>query len=423
MPRIAAFQIVILLSFFLSSINQVIADESQLNLSSETIFRFFEREKEDEEKFTVIPAYEYLGIDYGDPELGGFSFHANGWGRVDLGNQEYYSNDTDGCILNGYIQYSNLKKGLDVKLGRQHIYSGIINDSADAIAVKGYAGPHVSIFAFGGCPVGYEDTNGRTGDITFGGRTSLQHIFPGELGLSYKKLTNDNETIENKIGIDLSLSILTRFDFSGLSVLNFETENWGEHSYSANMYINPFSLKASYQMFRYEDYFSDKQSSALNYLMDTDETLTVIGGDIVWQKFQEFDTGFKLNHYAYDLRQETSRYLAVVLNIYGQDQTSAGGEAGIMDGESTENKYYQGRVYFYWDTPGGLVEDSFLDGEILYVHYEEEIFGKDNSFFASTGCGSKIFDDMLSVKFSGDFSSDPYHDSDIRFMTMVQYTY
>lgn len=424
MPRLITFQIILSLSLLLVFTNQVIANESEFNISSETIFRFFEREKEDEKKFKAIPIYEYLGIDYGDPELSGFSFHANGWRRVDLGDQEYYRNDTDGYILNGYIQYSNPIEGLDVKLGRQHIYSGIVNDSVDGIGLKGYAGSHISMFAFGGYPVGYEDVNGRTGDSTCGGRATLQQFFPGEIGLSYKKLINDNDTVENKLGVDLSLYLFSSFAFSGLSVWNFETENWGEHSYSADMYINRFSLKAHYQKFQYKDYFSDKKSSQLfSYLQDSNETLTVIGGDIIWQKFHGLDAALKLNHYTYDMRRETSRYMAVVFNIYGQEQTATGVEVGIMEGESEENSYYLGRIYFYWDTPARLLENWFVDGEIMYVRYEEKIFRKDNSIFASTGCGRKIIDDTLKVKFSGDYSSDPYHDFDIRFMTVVQFEY
>jgi len=401
----------------------ITAGAAEFNIASETILRSFQREDTDGDKITAIPVYEYLGIDWGDPEYGGFSFHANGWGRVDLGDQEYYQNDPEGYILDGYFQYSKPENGLDIKLGRQHIYAGIVNTSVDGIGFRGNAGSHVSLLAYGGYPVGYEDDNGRTGDGTYGGRIGLEELFPGELGVSYKKLDNDSNTIDNKLGADLSVYLFNRFVFSGLSFWNLETEDWGEHSYAADLYVSQFSLEAHYQMFPYGDYFSgNTDNQMLSYLQDTDETLTILGGNIIWQQFHGFDTGLKLNHYTYDIRQETSQYMAVVLNLYGQADTSVGAEAGIMDGESAANSYYLGRIYFYWDAPS-FMKNWFVDGEFMYVGYKEEIYGRDSSIFSSAGCGRKILNDAMKIKISGDYSSDPYNDSDISIMTVVQIEY
>lgn len=424
MPRFIVFHTLLILSFLLLLPFPISADVSEFTISSETIFRVFERESQDDGEFNVIPIYEYVNVDYGDPEVGGLSLHANGWGRVDLGNQEYYENDTEGYLLDGYVQYFNPLTGLDLKLGRQHIYSGIVNNSVDGISFQGYAGSYVSMLAYAGYPVGYEDENGRTGDSTYGGRVGLEHFFPGELGLSYKMLSNDSETIEKKLGSDLSLYLSSHLVISGLSVWNIDTEDWEEHTYSADVYVNQFSLKAYYQMFQYEDYFSGKSNSQLlNYLEDTDETLTILGGDIIWQQFHGFDAGLKLKHYTYDQRNETSQYLAVVINTYGQAQTVLGAEAGFMDGESSENSYYLGRIYGYWDAPFSFLKHWFLDGEWMIVHYKADIFGEENSIFSSAGCGRNIIDDRLKIKFSGDYSSDPYHDSDFRFMTVIQFEY
>ena len=403
-------------------LHPILVNASSFNISSETILRAFERENSDGEKFMTLPVYEYLGVDYGDPGFGGFSFHANGWGRIDLGDQEYYQNDTEGYVLDGYVQYSNPEHGLDVKLGRHHIYAGIVNQSVDGFGFKGNAGSHVSLLAYGGYPVGYEDVNGRTGDSTFGGRMAFEQLFPGEVGVSYKKLSNDNITIDDKLGADLSLYLFDRVAFSGVSFWNLETEDWGEHSYAGDLYINQFSFNARFQMFQYADYFSgDSESQTLGYLQDTDETLTIVGGDIIWQQFHGFDAGLKLNHYTYDVRQETSQYTGLVFNMYGQEQSSVGAEAGLMDGDSAENSYYLGRIYFYWDAPLGAMEKWFLDGDFMYVGYEEEIYGRDNSIFSSAGCGRKLLDDAFKIKISGDYSSDPYHDADIRFMTTIQF--
>ena len=424
MPRRIPIHILFILTLCQMLPLYSIVGASEFNISSETILRWFEREQDAGEELAVIPVYEYLGIDYGDPEQGGLSLHANGWGRVDLGDGGYYENDTEGYLLDGYIQYANPMTGLDIKLGRQHIYAGIVNDSLDGLGFKTNAGQYASMLLYGGLPVGYEDQNGRSGDSFYGGRMALQQLFPGELGLSYKHMAGNSDTLENKLGLDLSFFFLNSVSFSGLSCWNVETEEWSEHSYTADLYVNGLTLKARYERFQYADYFSeDSGSRIMDYLQETDETLTVLGGDIVWQNFYSMDVGLKMNHYTYDLQQETSQYLAGVFNVYGQNHTVMGAELGSMDGDSAHNSYYLGRIYGYWDAPFGLSEKWFVDAEIMLVKYKEEIYGKDSSLFSSAGCGRTIVDDGLKLKISGDYSSDPYHDADLRFMTALQFEY
>ena len=397
---------------------------AEFTITSETILRAFEREDTAGESFSVIPVYEYISIGYGDLEYGGFALHANGWGRLDLGDDKYYQNNPEGYLFDGYLQYSNPDSGFDVKLGRQHIFAGIVNESVDGLGFKAQAGSFVSLMVYGGLPVGYEDLNGRSGDGTYGGRLALDQFFPGEVGVSYKYLSNDNTTIDHKLGTDFSLFVFDRIALTGHSFWNIETEDWGEHSYAVDLLFSQLSFKARYQLYQYLDYFSgDSDSHAFGFLQDTDETLTIVGGDIIWQRFHGFDTGLKLNHYTYDVRDETSQYAGLVLNIYGQAQTSVGAEMGSMEGESPENNYTLGRVYFYWDAPFKVMQNWFLDGEFMYVGYKEEIYGRDNSIFSSVGCGRKLMDESMKLKISGDYSSDPYHDSDFRFMSVLLIEY
>jgi len=397
---------------------------AEFTITSETILRAFERENTAEESFSIIPVYEYISIGYGDPEYGGFAVHANGWGRLDLGDDAYFQNDPEGYLFDGYLQYSNPDSGFDTKLGRQHIFAGIVNESVDGLGLKARAGSFASLMVYGGFPVGYEDLNGRTGDSIYGGRLAFDQFFPGEVGVSYKNLSNNSTIVDNKLGTDFSLFVFDRIAFTGFSFWNFETEDWGEHSYAADVLFGQLSLKARYQLFQYQDYFSGgSDSQAFGFLKDSDEILTVVGGDIIWQQFHGFDAGLKLNQYTYDVRDETSQYAGLVINVYGQAQTSVGAEAGSMGGESPENNYVLGRVYFYWDAPFKVMESWFLDGEFMYVGYEEEIYGRDNSIFSSAGCGRKLMGDSLKIKISGDYSSDPYHDADIRFMSVLLFEY
>ena len=94
-----------------------------------------------------------------------------------------------------------------------------------------------------------------------------------------------------------------------------------------------------------------------------------------------------------------------------------------MDGQTQEIRYLLTRAYFFLDSPFNFIQTGFLTGDVVYVGYDEEIFGKDRSVFLSLGTGFNIYRDALQLKISGDYSDDPYFDSDIRGMLVLLYTY
>jgi len=59
----------------------------------------------------------------------------------------------------------------------------------------------------------------------------------------------------------------------------------------------------------------------------------------------------------------------------------------------------------------------------MLVAYDEQIYGQDYSLWLSLGGGFRFFEDALEVKLSGDWSNDPYFDSDLRGMLKIQYKY
>jgi hypothetical protein len=110
------------------------------------------------------------------------------------------------------------------------------------------------------------------------------------------------------------------------------------------------------------------------------------------------------------------------LNLYA-DTTRYGLEGGLMEGESKENRYKIGRGYLFWDGPFGSAESWFMSSDILYLLYDEEIYGKDHSWFVSVGCGKHLLEDTLQLAISGDYSSDPYFDEDARVTVIIKYEY
>ncbi len=401
------------------------AEEPELHFKSETILSAFEWETDQGASKQVIPVYEYMRLDYGQIETNGLSLHLHGWVRADTGDGGYYDKDSDGELLYGYVEYMPPSKGFNLKIGRQHIFSGIINDSIDGIGIQGMFNPQVTVELFGGVPVALEDENGRSGDSLLGGRAAFFAGQFSEIGLSYKRTTNDGETVENTIGLDTSMGVSTRMTLHGISSWNIETNHWREHTYEAALTLESLLLKPVLQTYRFEDYFTEENTKlqSFRYLQNTKEKLVVIGTDVIWQQNPGWDAGIRIKQYDYDQRNETSRYMAAILNVYGNDAIRYGFEGGIMDGESSEDRYRLGRGYLFWNGPFGAAESWFMSSDILYINYNEDIYGKDHSWFVSLGGGKQLLEDTLQLSVSGDYSSDPYFDKDTRLTMVLKYVY
>lgn len=402
----------------------VSAEEPEFHFRSETILSGFERENDEGESRQVMPIYEYLQLDYGQLETEGLSLHLHGWYRADMGDGGYYDEDSDGELLYGFVEYLPSSGSFNLKIGRQHLFSAIANDSIDGIGIQAMFSPYAMLEIFGGVPITLDDENGRSGDTIFGGRTAFFLNNLSDIGLSYKRVTDDDEIIENIVGLDISLGASPLLTLQGLSSWNIETKEWREHTYEAAMAVDPFLLKPLYQAYRFQDYFSENHTGLqpFAYLQETEEELMIMGADVIWQRNPVFDAGIRFKQYDYDLRDETSQYTAIILNLYA-DTTRYGLEGGLMEGESKENRYKIGRGYLFWDGPFGSAESWFMSSDILYLLYDEEIYGKDHSWFVSVGCGKHLLEDTLQLAISGDYSSDPYFDEDARVTVIIKYEY
>ena len=401
------------------------AEEPAFHFESETILAAFEGQTDEGATRQVMPIYEYMQLDYGHLETTGLSLHLHGWLRTDGGDGGYYEEDTDGELLYGYVQFQPESGTFDVKVGRQHPFSGIVNDSIDGLGLRASFNPHMTIELFGGVPTALEEENGRSGDTLLGGRSAVFLGRLSEIGLSYKRITDDGETIENTAGLDSSLGLSSFLTIHGISSWNMETEKWREHTYEAALALDPFLLKPVYQFYGFEDYFTEENTGLqpFRFLQETEEKLVVMGADGLWQRHPGFEVGIRFKQYEYDLRDETSRYTAAIVNLYAEDATRYGLEAGIMDGESRENRYRLGRGYLFWNGPLGIPETWFMSADILFLQYDEDIYGKDQSWFVSLGGGKQLLEDTLQLAVSGDYSSDPYFDADARLTVVLKYVY
>jgi len=409
-----------------SSPEEEIAElQYQASISSSTLFRAFRRNTSDKDDVLVMSAYEYLRVDFGALEQSGLSMHLYGWGRYDFNDSGFYRENPDGEVLYGYIEYTQPEYGFNVKLGRQHSFEGVINDSIDGLGIKSALTPYFAISLYGGSPVELESDGGRSEDSFLGGRISAHPNPRYEIGFSYKQKYSQGDVDEKIAGIDLSAILPGNATLQGLSAYNLDTKGWGEHTYEAGFDIFDFHLRPLYQRYQYKDFFNTGDSSAdpFRFLSDTGEILTVLGGEVIWRRLTAVDLGAKVKHYTYDLRNDNALYYEGNLTWYLDGRTQIGGQFGRMDGESAETCYLLSRVFFYWHTPFGLGPLGFITGDVVYVHYDEDLFGKNRSLFLSLGSGLHFLNDALEVKLSGDYSEDPFFDSDTRGLLVVTYTY
>lgn len=397
----------------------------ELNVKSDTLLRFFERDTATEKDATVMPVYEYLQLDIETPDEPGLAFHLSGWGRGDLADNDYFSDSTSGELLYGYLEYSAELARFNARLGRQYVFEGVANEAVDGLRISSDLGPFFSGSFYAGQPVALDSEQGRSGDSIYGMRLANHMGGKYDMGVSYKKIRNDGDDDEELAGIDLSVYLPFNINLYGSSAYNLDSEDWGEHSYELSAHVGSVSIRPYFQKFKYEDYFGTGANSAnpFRFLADTGEELTVVGTDLTFLLGDAWTLVGKAKHYDYRVLDDSSQYFSAQAIWSGEGHSQMGGEFGYMNGDTAQNDYYLVRFDSYWDQFPTGCPIAFVSGDIVYVGYDQDIYGEDSSLFISLGVGKKLLDDALTLKFSGDYSSDPYFDHDLRGMLTASYRF
>lgn len=398
---------------------------AEIHFQSDTLLRGFARDTATAGEETVAPLYEYLQLDAGALKNRGLSFHFYGWGRGDLADSGFFRDDTAGEVLYGYLQYTKPFSNLIGRLGRIHVFEGVANESLDGFWLQSDLGNNMSGSVYAGLPVGLSTTDSRSGDSIFGGRISHRRQGSYEGGISFKSISNDSDTAETMLGIDLAVFALDKVSLYGNSVLNLETGGFAEHSYEARFAYQDIQFRTYAEMFNFEDYF-DTGANAVNpfrILAALDEQLYVFGVDSTWRRTERWSYGGKLKFYNAD-RNDTSTYASLLTVWHGDNGSNQiGGEVGYLAAGADVNDFILLRLYGYWDELPAALPADFVSADLLYTLYDQPIFGEDSSVFVSLGAGQSFLKEALKVKLSGDFSQDPYFDNDLRAMLTVTYTF
>lgn len=392
---------------------------SQVHVGSNTIFRFFEQDRPNSGNSKQgVPGYEYLQIDAGKLDADGLSVHAYGWGRYDFG--DFFEDSSAGEFLYGYAQYAQSANNVLVRAGRQRVFEGVADETVDGLRVGSDLTPFFAVSAYGGQPVSLEEVNGRGGDSIWGGRFAHRLFGYYEVGVSYKRIANDGDREAAFVGIDSVVTPSGGLLLQGRSSRNLVNDQWGEHSYEARITVAPLVLRPFFQKLDYDGFFDTGKDTGgpFRFLRSSKEQVAVVGGDAIWQaKAVEFQA--KLKHFDYKERDEAAWYYAGLATLHGKGLSQLGGEVGRMEGDTDQNRYTLLRGYLYWDNDSSC----FASGDVVYAKYDRSIYGKDNSIFVSVGGGTKLLAKSLNLKLSGDYSSDPYFESDIRGTIVAEYVF
>jgi hypothetical protein len=396
---------------------------TEFRVQSDTLIRSMQRDIGGVKDKSVTPGYEYLQVDAGQLTEKGFSLHSYGWGRFDFADSLYFDNRDDGELLYGYLQYADPATALDLKVGRQNIAVGVGNDVIDGLQVSGDLGAGLVASAYGGQPVGFTSVNGRTGDSIYGGRLGYRQRQYGEVGVSGKISDNDSVTAEETVGLDLSLFLPGEISIYGMSSRNLESKGWAEHSYELRIPFKTVSFRPYFGQYDYEHYFGTGVNTVnpFRVLAINGEKLRVIGLDTTVRYSGSLDLGVKIKGNDYD-RTNGSSYASGLVVWHGDKLSQTGVEVGYMNGDLDKQKYLLTRLFGYWEAPSGF-GIGFFSGDLMWARYKESLYGRDNSLFLSLGTGRNFLDNALEVKLSGDYSRDPYFDSDVRGLLAVTYRY
>jgi hypothetical protein len=154
---------------------------------------------------------------------------------------------------------------------------------------------------------------------------------------------------------------------------------------------------------------------------ESGEEARIAGLEILWDVTPKTLVGAKYKRYEYEVRDDGARYCAILGSQRFSGLSQLGAEAGRMQGEVDEDRYSLARVYGYYDQA-----PFFISGEVVYAKYGEKIYGDlgdDRSVFVSLGGGTRLLNNSLALKLSGEYSKDPNFDKDVRGQFTVDYAF
>ncbi|MCI4625626.1 MAG: hypothetical protein L3V56_06665 [Candidatus Magnetoovum sp. WYHC-5] len=388
----AVFSLLILLLF--------IIPEKSLAITMQLTSKSYMLLQEDARDNDYAPFYEYYELDLKDIKEGLISVHSGGWLRYDLKTVSDEEREVDELTYL-YLKLSPLKdKSLTFQIGRHYVFSGVATEQIDGLSGLWEITPLTGISIFGGLPVETEN-DGRDDDYIVGGRVSQKIADKAQLGLSYLKSYNDDQSHREEMGVDTWLGPVDWMELDGLSSYNNLDNEWMEHSY----YVRFFPMKNLIisPLYSHVDYGSAFYNTTLSVFtpeyLGKDESITKYGGYVEYNITSWLTAIPDYIHYGYDELGNSNYYGAkLAFDVYG---INSGVMLHRMAGHVKQLRYTEARVFAV-----KTFKKLKLALDAINLNYDEEYNGLRNMYNLN-GTAEYDITKYLNLTASVDYAKTP----------------
>ncbi|MCJ7498119.1 MAG: hypothetical protein MUO78_08310 [candidate division Zixibacteria bacterium] len=203
-----------ILVFILSLILFKSSSATELKSNISTYFNSYQtRDLYTEEKTSYFRAYQSFRFDLNQIGTKNLYFHTYFRSTTDFLHKN--STDPSTKIYNAYLDWKDIKKILDLRLGRQYLYAGVGNGTMDGLRVDVKPIEKIKLTGY----VGFQLPRERSTDIDtwekshiFGGELSATYLKDTRLAVNYVQKVRDRWIEEHLIGLSAS-HYHKKFDF------------------------------------------------------------------------------------------------------------------------------------------------------------------------------------------------------------------
>lgn len=365
------------------------ARAAEMTLSSRTYLLLYEREVAGGGKDRFAPLYEYLSGDA--RSLGGapVSFHFNGWGRIDLG-EDSGSGNRSGDLGSAFLQYLHPTGNAEARLGRFFLAEGAAFEIMDGLFVKARTAPGLGLSVFGGVPVERSITATKAGDSIYGGRLFFARSGVAELGATYLFEKGEFQGKDRKeIGGDLWVRPVAPIELIGRATYNESTKALAYQRYVVRLIpAVPFDVSAGYEAYRYKDYFQTALNPAfLSPTLDNSDRVRVVFAVVDWEAIKGLTLEAAVRDIRHDLGDpgDARRGELGLRYAFNEHKDVVGIGGAVVAADRNENEYREIRGFGSW-SPGRFR----LTLDLLGRRYQEAIAGKKNDYMAVGSAGVRL---------------------------------
>jgi len=356
----------------------------------------------------LAPFYEYLNFRMDDFADNSVAFHFGGWGKVDLYDKSYGQKNNED-LQYAYVSFTSTKNNTVFNIGRIYVTEGVSAEKVDGIYYRTDLRGGFSVSSYAGHPV-EEVLNANPGNFVFGGRLGYQ--IPSFLNIGFSGLKENGGSFERDyLGGDLWLQPVKSIDITGRSSYNAITDGWMEHAYRLSMGpYGSFRLNSEASWINYKDYFASQTSAVFNFLpgvLDPDETLRILGQEVVYSLNDNFALSADYKNYGYHIQGDAD-YYGGKLTYAVPGSGGAGFTAHRMQGQTDSLKYDEYRIYGY--KKFGKADFTI---DLLDIYYDQHVNGVKNAYTATFAAGLNMTD-KVRLAADVDYNHNPVYKEDFR---------